>query len=109
MLWVCFLVILLLYILYSNSVLVYRFYRPSCGYCRASQDDWELFKMKGYTNLVFGKDINLDDCPESDMHLANRLQVNSVPTIITINDDGSANVYSGNRKAESILSWAKMQ
>ena len=104
--WLYIVIILFIYYLYCNRTVVYRFYRPSCGYCRSSQDDWDLFKFNGVTSLVFGYDVNLDD--DDNLELANKYKITSVPTIITVLPDGSANVYNGNRKADDILEWARM-
>ena len=101
-------IIVLIYLLYCNRTIVYRFYSPNCGYCRSSQDEWELFKINGYTNLIFNKEINLDDCSDEDRQLADKLQVKAMPTICMVMPDGSANIYLGDRTAKSILSWAKM-
>lgn len=106
--WYLVIVVIVIYVLYCNSMYVYRFYRPTCGYCTSTQDEWELFKFRGFQSLVFGRDINLDDCSDEETIMAQRLNITSVPTIITVLPDGSANVYSGDRSADSILEWVKM-
>lgn len=100
--------ILLIYYLYCNKTIVYRFYRPTCGYCTSTQDDWDSFKFNGITSLIFGYDVNLDDEDEDNLKLARKYKVNSVPTIIAVLPDGTANVYNGNRSADDILAWARM-
>lgn len=104
-------VILILFILvhmfYMNSVKVYRFYRPTCGACSASQLEWDKFKSAVFFQRVKPIDVNLDvGLVAKNINLSNNFDVKGVPSIWKVYSDGRRFEYKGDRSKEDLISFA---
>lgn len=103
---VCVLIILWL-IVRINSVIVYRFYRPTCGACAASQAEWDSFKMSCLFKMIRCVDVNLDDYSNKDM--AANFDIKGVPTIYKVYPDGCRVLYNGERTSAAYMAWAMLK
>lgn len=103
------LVILVLVLFTSmHRTLVYRFYRPTCGYCVSSQADWDSFKRSNMLSMVSCKEINMDDASESDRKLADNFGVSGVPAVFAVKSDGRRFKHEGERTVEGYNLWLAM-
>jgi hypothetical protein len=92
---------------YMDSVKVYRFYRPSCGACNASQLEWTKFKSTVLFQRVKPIDVNLDvGLISANVDLSNNFGVNKVPTIWKVYPDGRRFEYKGDRTKDDLLLFA---
>jgi thiol-disulfide isomerase/thioredoxin len=97
-------VLLLVYVYVKyHSTVVYRFYRPTCGYCVSSQAEWDKFCQNMTFKLVRCINVNLDK--PGNESLAKTYNVVSVPTIIKVTPCGESTVYSGERTAKALAAW----
>jgi hypothetical protein len=89
-----------------HSIKVYRFYRPTCGFCVSSQAEWDKFSSDCLLKMVRPININLDK--PGNENLAKSFNVTGVPTIIKVKPDGSSETYSGERTAVAIMAWVRV-
>lgn len=84
-----------------DEIKVYWFWRPSCGYCTAMQSEWEKLEESGVKTLVR---VNVEDSLDTNRHLAEKYQVQAVPTIIKV-INGTPEKYEGDRTADAMKVW----
>lgn len=101
----CILIILWL-IMRMHCVVIYRFYRPTCGACVASQNEWESFKNKCMFKMIRCVDVNLDDL--SNQSIAKNFDVKGVPTLYKVYPNGCRVAYNGERTAAAYMAWAML-
>lgn len=103
----CILFILLIFhLLYRVHVVkVYRFYRPTCGYCVSSQDEWNKFKRQRIADRLEIVDINMDKSDALEQDIAKNFGVPGVPHIVAVKPDGRKYVYQGPRTAAALHQW----
>lgn len=100
-------IFILVHMFYMNSVKIYRFYRPTCGACAASQLEWDNFKLSVFLQRVKPIDVNLDvGLVATNTDLSNNFGVNSVPTIWKVYSDGRRFEYKGDRTKADLISFA---
>ncbi len=83
------------------------FYRPDCGYCKRMEQEWARFESMCTTSLfppIVVKKININDPLYKD--LAENFDVMGVPHIVKIGDNYRRKVYTGDRTAGDLYSWA---
>jgi len=86
------------------SVKVYRFYSPKCGYCVASQKEWDKFKTQCTLKLIKCIDVNVE-ANDANMRFAKDFGVTSWPTVILVTLDGRQFVHTGERTAASYMKF----
>lgn len=97
---------ILLWLMYSlHRIKVYRFYRPTCGHCIKSQDEWDRFRRMCTFRKIKIIDVNLNDGRTESMSLAKKMGVVSVPHVVAVHNDGTRRVYDGKRSASDYLEW----
>ena len=96
-------ILLILLWVYSEHKKVYWFYMDSCGYCINMKREWELFEKLCQNTLLVP--IRIDYKDPTNIHLVNKYQIKSVPTIILLTKN-STTTYRGPRKANAIYKWA---
>ncbi len=100
------LVLLVLWLLVSMySTIVYRFYRPTCGFCVSSQAEWDSFKQKCMFSMVKCRDINMDTASASETALAGNFGVSGVPVVFAVKPNGCRYKYEGDRTAAGYSAW----
>lgn len=97
-------VALVLLIFNHLCVRVYRFYRPTCPACVASQVEWELFKSDSMFRLISPIEVNMD-LPENKQ-IGQDFNITSVPTVLRVKYSGANEVYYGERTAAAYMAWA---
>ena len=101
-------VLSLLYLVFRcYSTVIYRFYRPTCPACVNSQGEWNKFKSNCMLKLIRPVDINREDGSEHSLKLAHKFKVETVPTVIKLDNEGGHSVYDGPRTADAYMVWAK--
>ena len=103
------LLVLCIYLYCKNKVVkVYRFFRPSCVYCRKTQADWEMFK-DNCSMMIKCVDINLDEASHNGFYatMINNFDIQSVPTIIAVLKSGMRIQYEGSRTVDDLLRWSQ--
>lgn len=90
----------------SKGLRVYRFYRPSCGYCVKSQPEWNKFKKICKFHMIDTVDINMSNSSLQEQALAKKYEVKSVPTVVAVKN-GRVFYYNGDRSANSYMSWVE--
>ena len=99
-------ILLVIYLLVRVfSTKVYRFYRPTCGYCKISQPEWDAFKRAMVYRMVSCHDINLDDNNQYNKQLAQKYAVSGVPTVIAVTASGNSILYAGERTMHAMKEW----
>ena len=94
-------VVIILFYINSGSKIknvdkVVLFYRPGCPWCDLFMPEWKII-----VNKIGSRASQVDTSkpnPEAD-----RLKVESVPTIIFFDKDGNHEKYEGARTADAIL------
>jgi hypothetical protein len=98
------LIILVVYIMQRQSELdVYRFHKPSCPSCVASQSEWDMCKAQALLRPI--NFIDVDISIKNNRALADQMGVRKVPHVVAVNDLGESYVYSGKRLAVDYLNW----
>jgi hypothetical protein len=87
----------------GESCLITFFHRPSCGYCTKMNGDWDTF-VSQKPSWVKTRKINVSD--PKNKSIASKYNIRGVPHIVK-EKRGRKEVYSGNRKANNLLSWSK--
>jgi hypothetical protein len=87
------------------SIKVYRFHRPGCGYCKSSQEEWDLFKRSCMFKLIRPIEINMDNASAEQLKLSENFSVSGVPNVIAVYADGFRITHSGARTSESYHKW----
>jgi glutaredoxin len=99
-------ILLVIYLLMRVfSTKVYRFYRPTCGYCKISQSEWDAFKKAMTYRMVSCHDVNLDNDSQYNKHLAQKYAVSGVPTVIAVTALGNSVLYTGERTMSAMNNW----
>lgn len=101
---ICIVVIIIL-VYYRYTVKVYRFYRPSCGYCQAMKDDWTLFKKNMWFRPVRVIDIDTTESGPWESLMQDNYHVKTVPHIVLVYPDGIRVKYDGTRSAEDMTNF----
>ena len=102
------LIAVLLWLLISmNSIIVYRFYRPTCPYCVSSQADWDKFKSHSMFSMVKCIDINTDDPSVYVKNMTDNFNITGVPAIWVVKPDGRRYIYEGDRTVDGFHSMVK--
>ncbi len=99
-------IIFLLLLRKCLSKKVMWFYRPDCGYCQKMENEWKKVEIDSMFTLLPPIDavkININEA--CNAKIAENYGVNSVPFIVKLDHNGIRDVYNGERKAKSILSW----
>ena len=102
------LLVLCIYMYYKNKVIkIYRFFRPTCMYCRKTQEDWEMFK-DNCNMMIKCIDINLDEASVNAFYasMIDNFEIQSVPTIIAVLHNGMRIKYEGSRTASDLQRWS---
>ena len=102
------LLVLCIYLYYKNKIVkVYRFFRPTCMYCRKTQEDWEMFK-ENCSIMIKCVDINLDEASQNAFYAAmiDNFAIRSVPTIVAVLNNGMRVQYEGSRTVNDLMSWS---
>jgi thioredoxin-like negative regulator of GroEL len=93
----------------NRNHLIYRFYRPTCGACRASQSEWDQFKARYKANHIKVMDVNMDNMADmSTMKLARQFNIQAVPTVVAVDDMGNYHIYNGVRTYDNYRRWAEL-
>lgn len=102
-------VILLLIILWlifdKNRIIVYRFHKPTCIYCKMSNDDWIKFKNLNMLSMVKCIDIDLSNASDNEKKIIENFDIKSVPNIVAVKYNGERYKYDGERKTNKYQSW----
>jgi glutaredoxin len=98
-------IILLWWYINSNSVKVYRFYRPTCRYCVESQTEWNTFKRDMQFKMVRCIEINLDDDVNTNKEMFSSYGGRGVPYVVAVDSSGKRYVYDGPRLATAYANW----
>lgn len=87
---------------------VMRFFRPSCGACQSSQSEWDMFKYKHNLKGVFVTDINMEQLNPQSQSMAEKYNINGVPTVVAVDQAGNYRIYEGMRTYDSYRRWAEL-
>lgn len=98
-------ILLILWYVHSNSIRVYRFYRPTCYYCRESQAEWDTFKYSMMFKMVRCTEINLDDNINLNREMFSGFGGKGVPYVVAVDSSGKRYVYDGPRTATAYATW----
>ncbi len=108
--WVVVLLILLWFILHTDSEClyvgpytnVYYFFSPSCSYCQAMMPEWQKFDAN-VIETIHTEKIDITNPANADD--VAKYGVTTVPFIIKINNS-NVEVYHGERTADALNEWA---
>jgi hypothetical protein len=102
-------VVLFIMIIYlyreAYATRIYRFHRPGCSACEAMTKEWTLFKSSTYGMI---KVIDVDTSKAENELISNDFGVDTVPTIVKVNDD-MRTAYTGERTSAAISEWANKE
>lgn len=83
------------------------FYRPDCGHCQKMHPEWDKFESSAVFTVfppIEAKKININEPQNATM--AENYEVQGVPFIVKLDNDGVRNIYNGSRTSEDIFRWA---
>jgi hypothetical protein len=97
-------ILLLLRRVFAKRVL--WFYRMDCGHCQRMHSEWDKFETQAAFSMfppIHTRKIDIND--PANMDMAANYQVQGVPFIVKLSEDGVRNLYDGNRTAEDLFKW----
>lgn len=92
----------------SNKWAILRFYRPTCPACVNSQSEWDQFKYKHNLKGVFVTDVNVENPQAMHLELMRKFNVDGVPTVVAVDDNGNYKIFQGMRTYDNYRRWAAM-
>lgn len=92
----------------SNKWAIIRFYRPSCPACVSSQSEWDQFKYKHNLKGVFVTDVNVEKPQSMHLELMRKYNIDGVPTVVAVDDNGNYKIYQGMRTYDNYRRWAQL-
>ncbi|MBL4694508.1 hypothetical protein JKY72_04025 [Candidatus Gracilibacteria bacterium] len=102
--------LILLWLMYTlYRVKVYRFYRPGCFACRASQGEWAKFKHMCRFRRIKVVDVDMSKQTDETRELAAKMGVVGVPHVVAVYNDGARIAYDGQRTADRYLNWVQQR
>ena len=87
---------------------IMRFHRPSCGACKASQSEWDIFKNRHNVQGIFVSDINMEQASPDVINLARKFNINGVPTVVAVDQAGNYRIFEGMRTYDAYRRWAEL-
>ncbi len=96
--------LILIHMYYMGSVKIYRFYRPTCSACKASQREWDNFYYATMFSRIKPVSINTEYI--DNVKLIDNFRVRSVPSIWKVYPDGRRVEYHGNRSVDDLVNFS---
>jgi glutaredoxin len=105
--YVCGLVLIgIIYYLWNQnkSLKIYYFMRDDCKYCIEMKDAWDKVELKLQNSRILCKKININE--PKYKNIKDNFNFKTVPHIVKIYNDGTRNVFEGERTGDEIIAWA---
>ena len=102
--WFLLLIGIIYYLWNQNECLkVYYFMRDDCKFCKEMKDEWSKVETEIQNTKILCKKININDAKYKN--IKDNFNFKTVPHIVKIYNDGTRDVFEGDRTSTEIIAW----
>jgi glutaredoxin len=95
--------LIIYYQISSKNITIYWFMKPECKFCIEMKPEWNKVENKLCASGIIYKTIDITDSKHK--YLKDNFEFKTVPYIVKINNNGTREVFDGERKCDDIIGW----